>query len=91
MECTIKSKIMKQKISKHFLIATLLIGVLIFSLGEVASARKLPPPVKFENSTICCAGGTRTGQSNDCGQGEGSCVDHQCAAGETETQNFSCP
>ena len=39
---------------------------------------------KLVKNTICCKNCIWVGTSNDCVDGQGSCVDHFCSAGETE-------
>jgi hypothetical protein len=73
------------------LIASVLLGVFMFSLIQMANARKMPPPKKFIVTTQCCGEGGSTGASNDCDEGGSSCVDHHCAQGETETTAPTCP
>lgn len=39
---------------------------------------------KLVKNTICCKNCVWVGNSNDCVDGQGSCVDHTCASDETE-------
>jgi hypothetical protein len=84
---------MKRKITTHSLIIAVLVGVFMLGLTQMVNARKMPPPppLKYIVYTYCCAGGQRTGNSNDCDEGEGNCVNHHCGTGETETVSPVCP
>jgi hypothetical protein len=86
---------MKKNVLKHALIFTILLNGLFLGITNLAFSQPDPGDggdgYGVINSTICCRGGVKTGNSNDCGQGEGNCVNHHCASGETETQNLLCP
>ena len=78
---------MKAKSFKHLIICTVLLSGLLLSFN-IAHATQ---DVKFVCATVCCVGGTHTGNSNDCVSGSGNCVDGNCATGETETASMQCP
>jgi hypothetical protein len=85
-----KSNVMKRNSMKHLLIVAVLMGVFLFSLIQLANARKSPPPVKFLVATFCCDGGLLSGFANDCDEGQGSCIDHHCEFEHVELRNESC-
>ena len=80
---------MKFRQIKHLVLSTILIVGVILSIQKISYA---PVTEKFVQNTDCCLEGTVVGTSNDCSEGDGSCVDHNCATGETEKKREeSCP
>ncbi len=77
---------MKKQVFKQLIFSAVLVSGFILSF----KAAYAHPEVKFVVATVCCANGTRTGDSNDCASGSGSCVNGSCAAGETETAAMQC-
>jgi hypothetical protein len=81
---------MKRKNLKHSLIIVALLGTFMFTLTQMANAKKIPPkscPVV----TLCCSEGQVTGYSADCDEGNCTCFNYQCAQGEIETNGPMCP
>ena len=76
---------MKRNLLRHGLVITALCIGLLFTIKNLAYA---PVGQKQIIDTTCCTGGTTTGASNDCDDGASTCVDHNCAAGETEKRGL---
>lgn len=70
---------------KMALIATTLSVSLVAGLFKNSVAQPPAQPKGVIENTKCCKGGELTGYRNDCSTGTGTCTDHQCLPGETET------
>ena len=63
-------------------VAIVTITSVLFSPNKSTARTK---EAKLIEQTYCCIGGALSGNSNNCKEGTGNCVDHFCLSTETET------